>query len=204
MKNETPIFLELKWNPKDNISVNELAFCLPYIFNNPYLTDFYLFKGNQNYFRHFDIIEHYEPILVSENYSIDPRVEDDFVFDEGTLYEWNPLDDITVYEIAQAISLISCGHRHTFEPSEIDRHFNIKHLPLKTEKLKLSPKSQYGFREPHTFFDFNPKRDITLNELLHSFRYLTKVIWPTKNVDLTAAFLRHFDTWEHKANIKNS
>jgi hypothetical protein len=199
MKNETPIFLKLEWNPKENISINELAFCLPYILKNTYLTDFSLFKENQNYFRHFDIIEHYKPILVSENYSIDPRVEDDFVFDEGTLYEWNPLDDITVFEMAQAIPLISCGCRDTFEPSDIDRHFKIKHLPLKTVRLNLTPRYQYGFREPHTFFHFNPKKDITLDEFIACLSFDTGHR-PTREVDFANPLLRHYDTSGYPAS----
>jgi hypothetical protein len=49
--------LEMKWQPKEDITTYELAKCLPYVFryNNtmPYEID-----KTENYFRHFEVIDH--------------------------------------------------------------------------------------------------------------------------------------------------
>lgn len=48
--------LEMRWRPKEDITVYELALCLPYFFRSsvmPYEVDTTL-----SYFRHFEIIDH--------------------------------------------------------------------------------------------------------------------------------------------------
>ena len=51
--------LQLTWKPKEDITVYELAQCLPYIINTqpimPYMIDI-----KEPYFRHFEIINHNE------------------------------------------------------------------------------------------------------------------------------------------------
>jgi hypothetical protein len=55
MKFLTP--LEMRWQPKEDITTYELAKCLPYFFRYngtmPYEID-----KTENHFRHFDIIDH--------------------------------------------------------------------------------------------------------------------------------------------------
>lgn len=201
MKNKTPIFAELKWNPKSDISLNELAFCLPYIFNNPYIADFSFIEDNQKSLRHFDKENHYEPIVISENYSIDPRKDksENRMFEEGTYYNWKPLSDITAFELALAITYIREPHSFYYEESIVDRNFEIEHLPLKRSRIKISEKGTMCFDKPHVILNWAPQSDISLEELLISFTFIKDSIKPTQEIDLQQPVFRHFEIEHHEA-----
>jgi hypothetical protein len=48
--------LEMRWQPKEDITAYELAKCLPFLLR--YSTMPYEINKTENYFRHFDIIDH--------------------------------------------------------------------------------------------------------------------------------------------------
>lgn len=201
MKNKTPIFVELKWNPKSDISLIELAFCLSYIFNNPYIADFSFIEDNQKSFRHFDKENHYEPIVISENHSIDPRKDksENRMFDEGTYYNWKPFSDITAFELALAIPYIRKPHRFSYEESIVDRHFEIEHLPLKRSGIRVSAKGTMCFDKPHVSLKWAPQSDISLVELLKSLTFIKDRIRPTQEIDHHQPVFRHFEIEHHEA-----
>jgi hypothetical protein len=49
--------LEMRWQPKEDITTYELAKCLPYIFRL-HSTMPYEINKSENHFRHFEIIDH--------------------------------------------------------------------------------------------------------------------------------------------------
>lgn len=206
MKNKTLIFAELEWNPKSDISLDELAFCLPYIFNNPYIADFSFIAENQKSFRHFDRENHYEPIVMSENHSIDARIDksENRMFEEGTYYNWKPLSDITAFELALAIPYIRKPHRFSYEESITDRHFEIEHLPLKRSRIKLSAKGTMCFDKPHIILKWAPQSDISLEELLKSLTFINDSIRLTQEIDLQQPVFRHFEIEHHEATERKS
>lgn len=207
MKN-SPIFKELTWNPKSGLSLTELAFCLPYIFNELFVTDLDFFDKNETFFRHFDIKDHYEPIKgwnITNSY--DPREKEESYYDEGYFYKWKPKSDASVYELALAIPLICQPHAFSQKEDPQNsflRHFEITYLPIKDQRLSLTPIEGYGFEESHTFFYWKPKSDITLDELVASIPFINSGPKPTKEVDIKAPFLKHFELREHEANINRS
>ena len=46
--------LEMRWQPKEDITAYELAKCLPYLLRNSYVMPFEI-DTNENHFRHFVI-----------------------------------------------------------------------------------------------------------------------------------------------------
>ena len=48
--------LEMRWQPKEDITAYELAKCLPFLLR--YSTMPYEINKTENHFRHFDIIDH--------------------------------------------------------------------------------------------------------------------------------------------------
>lgn len=49
--------LEMRWQPKEDITTYELAKCLPYLLRQ-YNTMPYEINKSENHFRHFEIIDH--------------------------------------------------------------------------------------------------------------------------------------------------
>lgn len=49
--------LEMKWNPKEDITTFELALCIPYLLREVYVME-YEVDLTQPHFRHFEIINH--------------------------------------------------------------------------------------------------------------------------------------------------
>lgn len=49
--------LEMRWQPKEDITTYELAKCLPYLLRHNSIMPYEIDKS-ENHFRHFDIIDH--------------------------------------------------------------------------------------------------------------------------------------------------
>lgn len=49
--------LEMRWQPKEDITAYELAKCLPYLLRHNGIMPYEIDK-TENHFRHFDIIDH--------------------------------------------------------------------------------------------------------------------------------------------------